>query len=219
MATSPLIHDEQSLVAGLPVLRDRFRIFADAVLAGKSATQAAKDAGYAPNCAGVTGHKLLKRPDIAEYLRIKRTEQAESLDYSVVPWKKELIGLAHSNVQDFTRLNDDGDLEVDFSRATREQLAAISGVKVKKRKIYDNKGNVVGEEHQSEFKLWDKLRAAELLGKHAGFLAEPDQKIVVDVADRLLRARSRILETKVLSSDEVGVVIEGGSSAAQDRTS
>lgn len=113
--------------------------------------------------------------------------------YDATKWRRELIGIAHSNVDDFTRLNKDGDLEVDFSRATREQLGAVSSVKVKKRKIYDNRGNVVGEEHQSEFRLWDKLRAAELLGKHSGFLAEPEQKIVVDVADRLLRARSRVL--------------------------
>lgn len=204
---------------GEPFLADKYKVFADGVLLGKNATQAARDAGYTGGNVGVSANRLLKRPDVQRYLAFKRAQTTENLSYDVTKWKGELIGLAHSNVQDFTRLNDDGDLEVDFSRATREQLAAISGVKVKKRKIYDNKGNVVGEEHQSEFKLWDKLRAAELLGKHAGFLAEPDQKIVVDVADRLLRARGRIMNAGRLSSDDGGVVIEGGGSVSQDGSS
>lgn len=200
----------------LPELKGKMKLFADGVLAGKTGTQAAIDAGYSERTAGVQASLMLKKAGVSEYLRVMRTRQAENLTYSVTKWKRELIGLAHSNVQDFTRLNDDGDLEVDFTNATREQLAAVSAVKVKKRKIYDNKGNVVGEEHQSEFKLWDKLRAAELLGKHSGFLAEPEQKIVVDVADRLLRARSRVLSGGAASEGSGSVIIEHGGSATQD---
>lgn len=188
-----------------PFLPDKYRVFADGILLGKTGTQAARDAGYQGGNIAVSANRLLKRPDIQRYLVFKRSKSTEEAEYSATVWKRELIGLAHSNVQDFTRLNDDGDLEVDFSRATRAQLAAIAGVKVKKRKVFDNRGNVVGEEHQSEFKLWDKLRAAELLGKHAGFLAEPEQKIVVDVADRLLRARARVMKQVPM-----GAVVENG---------
>lgn len=179
--------------AQLPTLKPKLKIFADAVLSGKSATQAAVDAGYAVRAAGVTGYKLNKHPDIQAYIAAKKQSIDAANAYEATKWRRELIAIAHSNVDDFTSLNKDGDLEVDFSRATREQLSAVSSVKVKKRKVYDNRGNVVGEEHQSEFRLWDKLRAAELLGKHAGFLAEPEQRVVVDVADRLLRARQRVL--------------------------
>jgi phage terminase small subunit len=177
----------------LPILKPKLKIFADAVIAGKSGTQAAIDAGYAVRSAGVTAYKILKVPEVAAYIAAKKSRIDDANNYEATKWRRELINIAHSNVDDFTRLNKDGDLEVDFSRATREQLGAVSSVKVKKRKIYDNRGNVVGEEHQSEFRLWDKLRAAELLGKHSGFLAEPEQKIVVDVADRLLRARARVI--------------------------
>ena len=177
----------------LPVLNDKLRVFADALLAGKSQRQAAIDAGWSANAADVTGSKKVRLPEVQAYLAAKRRSIDAINTYDATKWRRELIAVAHSNVDDFTRLNKDGDLEVDFSRATREQLGAVSSVKVKKRKIYDNRGNVVGEEHQSEFRLWDKLRAAELLGKHSGFLAEPEQKIVVDVADRLLRARTRVM--------------------------
>lgn len=174
-------------------LRPKLRVFADAVLSGKSQTQSAIEAGYVAASAGVTACKLLKRQDVRDYIAAKKQSISVATDYEVTKWRQELINIAHSNVDDFTKLNKDGDLEVDFSKATRTQLGAIQGVKVKKRKVFDNKGNVVGEEHHSEFKLWDKLRAAELLGKHSGFLAEPEQRVVIDVADRLLRARQRVL--------------------------
>lgn len=177
----------------LPPISDKYRVFADAVLDGKSNTQAAIDAGFAVGSAAVTAYRIINRPEVQAYIAAKRAKITEKAEYSAAEWQRELRALAHSNIQDFTRLNSDGDLEVDFSNASRDQLRAVQGVKVKKRKIYDNRGNVVGEEHHSEFRLWDKLRAAELLGKHAGFLQEPEQRVVVDVADRLLRARARVL--------------------------
>lgn len=191
------------LTAEPTVPNAKHKAFADAYLRGNSATSAAKEAGYGEKCAGVTGHKLLKRQDIRAYVDFHKSRATEQAVASKATLTQELSRLAFSNVQDFTRLNADGDLEVDFSAATREQLAAVSGVKVKKRKIFDNKGNVVGEEHQSEFKLWDKLRAAELLGKDIGMFKEPEQKVVVDIADRLLAARQRIIGARRLSDDTV----------------
>lgn len=180
-----------------PILGGKLKLFADGILAGKSGTQAAMDAGYSSRSSGVQASQMLKKPAVAEYLRYMRAKLAENTQYSAAEWQKELRGIAHSNVQDFTRLSNDGELVIDFSNASRDQLAAIQSVKTKKRKIYDRQGNVVGEEQDSEFRLWDKLRAAELLGKHAGFLREPEQKVIVDVADRLLNARARVLRDRL----------------------
>lgn len=170
----------------------KHKVFADSYLRGNSGSQAARDASYSAGSAGVTAHKLLKRPDISAYIDYHRNRATENAGVEKSQITTELARLAFSNVADFTRLNADGDLEVDFTGATREQLSAVSSVKVKKRKVYDNKGNVVGQEHHSEFKLWDKIRAAELLGKDMGMFKEPEQKVVIDVADRLLNARNRL---------------------------
>ena len=176
-----------------PVIsNERRKAFADAYLRSGSATSAAKEAGYSPRSASAQGSQLLKHADISAYIDYHKSKATEIAGTSKTRITEELSRLAFSNVADFTRLNSEGDLEVDFSGATREQLSAVSGVKVKKRKIYSAKGELVGEEHQSEFKLWDKIRAAELLGKDIGMFKEPEQKIVVDVADRLLAARQRI---------------------------
>jgi hypothetical protein len=143
--------------------------------------------------AGVTGHKMLKMPAIAEYIAASRLLNQQQSGFDSQRLIKEFGLLAHSNVQDLTRLDEDGNLQVDFSNATRDHLAAVSAVKTKTRTIYDNKGQVVGVEKQAEFKLWDKIRAGELLGKHHGMFKEADTRVVVDVADRLLTARQRVL--------------------------
>ena len=151
-----------------PPKNPKHKLFADGFIAGKNATRAYIDAGYSATNAGVHAAALRKRPEIAAYIAAKQAQMTEESDYSAAKWAKELRGLAHSNIEDFTRLDEEtGDRHVDFRNATREQLAAVSSIKTKKRKIYDNRGNLVGEEHQSEFRLWDKLRAAELLGRHA----------------------------------------------------
>lgn len=170
----------------------KYQAFADEYLISGNASGAARKAGYSERTAGAQASGLLKRPDIAEYIAARRAQLSQSSAFSAERLEKELSQLAFSNVADYTRLNEDGDLEVDFSGSTREQLSAVAGVKVRKRKIYDNKGNLVGEEHNSEFKLWDKLRATELLGRQHGMFKQDETRVVVDVADRLLAARTRV---------------------------
>lgn len=187
----------------------KHKLFADEYLRLGNATQAAINVGYSERTARTQAAQIRAKPDVSAYIAAMQAKSTRETAYDATKWQRELIGIAHSNVQDFTRLNEDGDLEVDFSGATREQLAAVSGVKVKKRKIYDSRGNMVGEEHQSEFRLWDKLRAAELLGRHAGFLKEPEQKVIVDVADRLLQARQRVMRALPSAGAEGGEAASG----------
>jgi phage terminase small subunit len=188
-----------------PVIKNpRHKIFADAILGGMNASRAVVHAGYNSGNPGSHGAQMRAKPEIAAYLTYHQSNRTEEAKLSQERWIKELSAIAFSNVDDFTRLNEDGDLEVDFSQATREQLSAVQGVKVKKRKIYSAKGDLVGEEHHSEFRLWDKLRANELLGKNAGFLRDEPVKVVVDVADRLLSARQRVMGrvTEVQSGED-----------------
>ncbi|TXH55760.1 MAG: terminase small subunit, partial [Desulfurellales bacterium] len=193
MASKPIILDEKEL--GAPTIPNtRKKIFADQYLSGKSATQAAIDAGYSVRSADSLGRQMLAQPIVAAYIAYHRQQATEKAQLSAQRWTEELSRIAFSNVKDYTRLDPEtGELVVDFSGATEDQLAALQSVKTKKRKIYNSKGELIGEESDSEFRLWDKLRAAELLGKHAGFLREPEQKVVIDVADRLLNARARLL--------------------------
>ena len=178
----------------VPPANARHHRFADVYMAGGSATQAAIECGYSIRTAGVQAAQLLKKEDVASYIRATKQQNSLETGVNANKWTRELAKSGFSNVMHYTRVNEDGDLEVDFSNATEDQLAAVQSVKVKKRKIYDKEGNTVGEEHQSEFRLWDKLRALELLGRQAGFLTETEHRVVIDVADRLLTARSRVMK-------------------------
>lgn len=91
---------------------------------------------------------------------------------------------------------------VDFSTATPAQLRAITKIKNKTRTVYSPKGDVVGVEQNNEFSIADKYRGLEMLGKHIGMWKTEEQKIVVDVADRLLESRKRLLNVTQLAGTE-----------------
>lgn len=107
--------------------------------------------------------------------------------------EEELERMAFANVQDFTRVDEQGNLVPDFSNATREQLAAIASVTTKRRVLMGRKGEVLGEEVQNSFKQADKYRGLEALMRIEGMGQQnANLTVVVDVADRLLRARQRV---------------------------
>jgi len=99
--------------------------------------------------------------------------------------------LAFANIADFITVDADGLPQVDFSRATEEQLRAISNVASKRTTRTDRDGGVTVEV-SSRFAMADKYRGLELLGRSMGMFRDAEQRIVVDVADRLLHARARL---------------------------
>lgn len=193
----------------------RHQVFADNYLRGGSATQAAIDAGYSVRTASVQAAQMLSKPDVASYVAAQRAKSTANTLIDATRWQTELGRAAFSNIDDFISVDGDGNPTIDLSNATRDQLAAVQSVKTRKRTIYNKDGDVIGTEQQNELRLWDKLRALELLGKHAGFLKDTESRVVIDVADRLLTARGRVMQSiehrgdldstvSVLSSDEDG---------------
>lgn len=135
---------------------------------------------------------MLKRPDVAEYLAHRvgeATEEAEELSTQVI---KELKTLAFSNIADFITWDSDGQPQIDFSNATPEQLKAIASVKSKSTQRFDNKGKHIATEREAAFTMVDKKGSLELLGRHLGLFKTEEQRVVLDVADRLLAARRRL---------------------------
>ena len=103
---------------------------------------------------------------------------------------RELALMAFSNILDYLRM-DNGDVFVDLSMLTREQAAAIQEIKV-----YDyvdrtrNRGNGNGRQVKGvKFKLADKTRALELLGKHLKLFTEVHHHTgSITLAERMKRA-------------------------------
>lgn len=177
-------------------LDPKHKKFADEFLICGNQSEAARRAGIGGKTPGVSANRLLKRPDIQQYLALRgeevvkeRDKEAEELGTQVI---RELQDMAFANIGDFIRIDDNGRPVIDFSTATPEQLKAIASVKSKVSRRYDKEGAHIGTDEETAFSLADKYRGLELLGKHLGLFRSDEQRIVVDVADRLLAARSRL---------------------------
>jgi phage terminase small subunit len=63
-------------------LTNRQRLFANAILGGKSATRAAETAGYSPKSAAVTGWRMLRNAKIAALIATRQRAAAERAELS-----------------------------------------------------------------------------------------------------------------------------------------
>lgn len=185
-------------VALVPLL-DRHKVFADEYLRTNNAAESARRAGCSHKSAHVTGYKWLRRPDVIEYLRAQAAimsaprdqvkEQGEQLDKRIIG---ELDTLAFANIADLVRIDSDGQPCFDLSSATREQLAVISNLKTKSTRRYDKDGKHIATENELAISIADKYRGLELLGKYRGLFKADEQRVILDVADRLLSGRRRL---------------------------
>jgi phage terminase small subunit len=170
----------------------RYKKFAEKYLETGKISASARFAGYAESSAHVSGNRLLKKPEVQQYLAQRGNEltaQQEELSAKVI---RELDTMAFANIADFITIDKDGKPHVDFSTATPEQLRAIASIKSKVSKRYDKDGKHIATEEESAFVMADKYRGLELLGKHLGLFKAEEQRVVVDVADRLVAARMRV---------------------------
>jgi hypothetical protein len=177
-------------------LAHHHKVFADEYMKTGNASASAVVAGCSYKTRGVTGYKWLNRPDVQQYIA-QRTEQLskqlaenKEADPLELRLQQELEKMAFANVAKFIRV-EDGKPVVDFSDATEDDLAAITAVRTKSTKRYDGKGQHIATEDTADFNLVDKYRGIELLGKTVGMFKDGEHHVVIDVADRLLRARQR----------------------------
>lgn len=159
-----------------------------------NATAAYKRAGYkskTDHVATVQAARLLTKPDIqraisqAKQARIKRTEI--TADKTL----REIALLAFSSIGgviDFT-----GDVfrmkaPKDISLAAQRTIQSV-----KVRRHVDGHGDDAVTVEVTEFKLWSKEKALELLCRHQGLLEKPDLNAIIDqsIPDPAIRAELR----------------------------
>jgi len=166
-------------------LNDKQRLFALEYLRDLNATQAAIRAGYSKKTAGVQGEALLKKPEIAALVAKGKAERAERTKITADRVLQELARVAFSNIKDFVTFDSDGIVRIKNSEdLTPEQAACIAEV----TQVYTEKSS------SFKFKLHDKLRALELVGKHVDVQAFKEKLEIAgdqDLIERLLRGRKR----------------------------
>lgn len=143
-------------------LTKKQQLFVDEYLIDLNATQAAIRAGYSPETATVIGCENLKKPNIKSEidraLAIRSRRTGVNQDRVI----RELAKIAFVDASDVINM----DAATVKGDANRDDTSAIASVKVKTIPMED--GNIV----EREVKLYDKLKALELLGKHLGMFTD-----------------------------------------------
>lgn len=190
------------MVSSAELLKDpAWQVFADTYLVTNNITESAIKAGYSERSARTTGRRLLQKAPIAAYIQ-KAIEARSAKTLSTKDKiKAELERMAFFNIEDVTTVDDEGNLVPDFSNAGRDQLAAVTSLSsvTKTRRGRDGTEEI---EKRAKYGFADKYRGMELLAKLEGLLKEDKVHVVVDVADRLLQARQRVLALDTEPHDE-----------------
>jgi phage terminase small subunit len=129
-----------------------------------NATQAAIRAGYSAKNADKIGSQLLGKTGVKEAIDTAMAEAADGAKVKRDRILREVSRLAFANILDYVKIGPDGQADVDLSKITRSQAAAISEISV------DTTGGTGDGERRrvlrTRFKLADKRGPLELLGKY-----------------------------------------------------
>lgn len=126
-----------------------------------NATAAAIRAGYSKNTAEVIGYENLRKPQIETAINqaIQEREKRTKITQDMV--LQETAKLAFFDIR---KMFDKNGKPLDISKLDDDTAAALVGLDV--QDIADKDGDYVG--YVKKYKMADKVKALELLGKHFG---------------------------------------------------
>lgn len=157
---------------------------------GLNATQAALSAGYSKATSYSIGQENLTKPEIIEAIRKKQAPRLKKLEITAERVLQELAFMGFSNMLDYMAVNPEGGADIDLSKLTREQAAAIQEITVDM-----TGGSGDGERKlvpRMKFKLANKKDSLELLGKHLKlFVDRMEVSGSIGLADAIAAGRAR----------------------------
>jgi phage terminase small subunit len=144
---------------------DRYEIFCREYIVNLDATEAAGKAKYSEKTAASQGSRLLKNVNIQRRIRVLKKERERRSQIKADRVIEELGKLAFSDIVDFLEQDPENN-SVKMKRLdslTPEQRACIAEI----TEYEDDKGR-----RRFKFKLYDKPKCLELLGKHFSLFEE-----------------------------------------------
>lgn len=168
---------------------------------GRSQLDLYVEAGFKPDRGSAA--KVSMAPDVRGRVAELQHRVAAKFEITQEAIVQELAKLAFSNMADYMRFTEDGGAEVDLSRITRDQSAAIQEVIVEQ--FTDGKGEDARQCRRIKFKLADKRAALVDLGKHLGiFKDEQGNNLTINAAIGLGANRIEIVIIDPAKQGELG---------------
>lgn len=161
--------------------------FVDQYLVDLNATQAAIRAGYSVKTAASQGQRLLKHPDVAEAVQVRRSQLQSVTQITQERWLREWARIGFSDLRAIFdadgRLKPLADLDDDVA-------AAIASVEVTEKLVPGGEGEI---ERLRKVKVWDKPSALTQIGRHFGWFTDKLELGATDeLAARLDAAIARV---------------------------
>ena len=153
-------------------LTEKQKRFVSEYLVDLNATRAAERAGYKdPN----KGRQLVTKSNVSEAIQkaMQKREQRTEITQDMV-----IAELAKLGFFDIRKLFDKDGKPLDISKLDDDTAAALVGLDV--QDVADGDGNYVG--FLKKYKMADKIKALELIGKHLGAW-EPRDKQQKEIED------------------------------------
>lgn len=174
--------------------------FCNEYLIDLNATQAAIRAGYSPESANEIGCQNLAKLNIAERVGELMAMRQERTRISADRVLRELARMGFSDIRDYFT-PEDGIRKV--SALEDDAAAALQSMKVTKKIVdYDEEGNaIVGD--VVEFKLADKTKNLELLGRHMALFTDVTKTIPANPAEGMSKAEIKAKLLEQLSIDDL----------------
>lgn len=178
------------------------KLFVEEYLIDLNATQAAIRAGYSPESAGSIGDENLKKPEIKNAIDKAMAERSRRTGVNQDRVVQEIAKMAFLNPIDVINMDE----ATVRGEASRDDTACIASVKVK---MIPNDEGIITDR---EVKMYDKLKALELLGKHLGMFtgqtkqsADTPIQEMQTLADIILNpGKNRNIEDFEPKEDETG---------------
>lgn len=150
-------------------MKPEWELFVNEYLVDLNAGKAAKRAGFGTTDGSyrVLGHKLLTKVNIRRAIRKAFKKRLARIQLKQDDVLKELALIGLSDVMDYEVNENSGRLIV---LKNKQSSKAVQSVKVKKRTWTED--DVPQSEVTIEYKLWDKLKALELMMRHIGMLSD-----------------------------------------------
>lgn len=171
--------------------QQRYEQFAREYVIDRNGTRAAIAAGYSEETAGSQACRLLTNVKVRKIIDRLTSQRASKLDLKAERVLEEISRLAFSNMMDYMEIDEDGNPKgLNLAMLTRDQAAAIQEISEDA-----TGGNGDGERRlvlRTKFKLADKTKNLELLGRHLSMFQDNLKVTGLEgLADRINQVRNR----------------------------